>query len=117
MAGNEEANLQKHGVNTKNRPVYSQSNQNNVRHLMSRSSANKRPSYVHNKENQENVTYVNANNNSKQSTPLAVASNSWSKLHPLQSNLLNPYLYEDYRVYREKYETGDHGMSNPNAKK
>ena len=35
----------------------------------------------------------------------------------LQSAATNPYLYNDYRVYREKYANGDHGVPNPDAKK
>lgn len=35
----------------------------------------------------------------------------------LQSNETNPYLYNDYRVYREKYANGDHGCPNPDAKR
>lgn len=35
----------------------------------------------------------------------------------LQTNATNPYLYNDYRVYREKYANGDHGVPNPDAKK
>lgn len=35
----------------------------------------------------------------------------------LQSNLLNPYLYDDYREYREKYANKTHGMLNPDRKR
>lgn len=35
----------------------------------------------------------------------------------LQTNDTNPYLYNDYRVYREKYANGDHGIPHPEAKK
>jgi len=35
----------------------------------------------------------------------------------LQTNATNPYLYNDYRVYREKYANNDHGVPNPDAKK
>jgi hypothetical protein len=44
------------------------------------------------------------------------ASSMFVKM-PLQSNLTNPYLYDDYRRYRESYKSGNHGMPNPNAKK
>lgn len=35
----------------------------------------------------------------------------------LQSNSTNPFLYNDYRVYKEKYANKDHGVPNPDAKK
>jgi hypothetical protein len=37
--------------------------------------------------------------------------------YKLQSNATNPYLYDDMRIYREKYAAGDHGMPHPDQKK
>ena len=35
----------------------------------------------------------------------------------LQTNLLNPFLYDDIRLYKEKYEKKDHGLPNEFAKR
>jgi hypothetical protein len=58
----------------------------------------------------------NQGNEAEDDEEYVPASNMFVKM-PLQSNLLNPYLYDDYRIYRESYKTGNHGMPNPNAKK
>jgi len=35
----------------------------------------------------------------------------------LQTNMLNPYLYNDIRMYKEKYASKNHGLPNEYAKK
>lgn len=68
--------------------------------------------------NTASISISNETNNSS-----AIASNSpanFKRTKPkitLQSNLTNPYLYNDLREYREKYAINDHGMPNPDAKK
>ena len=52
-----------------------------------------------------------------ESQPKFVNINEKPKI-TLQSNLTNPYLYDDIRMYKEKYATGDHGgLPNAYAKK
>ncbi|CAF0750678.1 unnamed protein product [Brachionus calyciflorus] len=51
-------------------------------------------------------------------TNLDLASSSkTNRLLQLQSNQTNPYLYEDTRMYKEKYKNGDHGITFNNPRK
>jgi len=73
--------------------------------------------------NKAGIDTTKKSNSISHDEPIIYSSDSITKFASqkpkitLQSNLTNPYLYNDLREYREKYAINDHGMPNPDKKR